>query len=195
MLEDAKLSRTYLTWVEQNYPKFKTVDDTASSIAVCDKLYSSITDDVFSITKKNFPENSLLDSFAILCKHYPVTNEKYYTNIILEVLYLASKMTRSHMHSYPDYTKMKKTNDETEFFDEFTIAVMIIRPIQTYLLNNPVATLTKNTEDNFVLIIIIFMIGNILVECLIFLIINRKLIRRVLIINEEVRCLTLCLTA
>ena len=90
---------------------------------------------------------------------------------------------------------MKKTNDETEFFDEFTIAVMIIRLIQTYLLNNPVSTLTKNTEDNFVLIIIIFMIGNILVECLIFLIINRKLIRRVLIINEEVRCLTLCLTA
>ena len=77
MVEDAKLSRTYLTWVQQNYPKFQTVDDTASSIAVCDILYSSITDDVFSITKKNFPGNSLLDSFAILCKHYPVTNEKY----------------------------------------------------------------------------------------------------------------------
>ena len=54
-------------------------------------------------------------------------------------------MTRSYMHSYHDYTKMKKTNDETEFFDEFTIAVMIIRPNQTYLLNNPLATLTKHT--------------------------------------------------
>ena len=87
MVEEAKLSRTYLTWVEQNYPKFQTVDDTASSIAVCDKLYSSITYDVFSITKKNFPGNTILDNFAILCKHYPVTNEKYYTNLILEVFY------------------------------------------------------------------------------------------------------------
>jgi hypothetical protein len=195
LIEDAKLSRTYLTWVEQNYVKFQTVDNTATDISVCDKLYTSITDDVFSITSKNYPGNTLFKSFEILCNHYPVINEKYYSDLILETFYIAAKMTRSYMHSYPDYTKMKKTNDETEFFDEFTIAVMIIRPIQTYLLNNPVATLTKNTEDNFVMIIIIFMIGNILVECLIFLIINRKLIRRVLIINEEIRCLTLCLTA
>ena len=90
---------------------------------------------------------------------------------------------------------MKKTNDETEFFDEYTIAVMIIRPIQTYLINNNIADLTKSTEDNFVIIVIVFMIGNILVECLIFFVINKKLIRRVLVINDEIRCLTLCLTA
>jgi hypothetical protein len=30
------------------------------------------------------------------------------------------------MHFYHDYTKMKKTNDETEFFDEFTIAVITL---------------------------------------------------------------------
>ena len=90
---------------------------------------------------------------------------------------------------------MKKTNDETEFFDEFTIAVIIIRPIQTYLLNNNIASLIKITEDNFVLIVIVFMVGNLLVECLIFIVINKKLIRRVLVINEEITCLTLCLTA
>ena len=104
-------------------------------------------------------------------------------------------MTRNYLHSYSDYMKMKKTNDETEFFDEFTIAVIIIRPIQTYLLNNNIASLTKSTEDNFVLIVIVFMVGNLLVECLIFIFINKKLIRRVLVINEEITCLTLCLTA
>jgi hypothetical protein len=195
LIEQAKVSRTHLTWIESNYPKFQAIEDKASEISFCDNLYTKIVDDVFAITKQNYPANSLTDSLAIVCKHYPVMGEKYYTNIIEDINYIAVKMTRNYLHSYPDYTKMKKTNDETEFFDEFTIAVMIIRPIQTYLLKNDIANLTKATEDNFVMIVIVFMIGNILVECLIFLVINRKLIRRVLIINEEIRCLTLCLTA
>jgi hypothetical protein len=195
LIEDAKISRNYITNIEYNYPKFAAVEEAANQIAWCDNLYSQIEDNVFSVTKKSFSGNTLLENLKIVCKHYPVMGESYYANAIEEINYIAAKMTRSYLHSYPDYAKMKKTNDETEFFDEFTIAVIIIRPIQTYLLKNNIANLTKSTEDNFVMIVIIFMIGNILVECLIFLVINKKLIRRVLVINEEITCLTLCLTA
>jgi hypothetical protein len=194
-IEDAKLSRNYISYLENNYPKIAKVEQKANEIAWCEYLYNNIDDDIFSVTKKSFPENTLAENLVILCKHYPVMNLSYYKNLITEINYIAAKMVRSYLHSYPDYTLMKKTNDETEFFDEFTIAVMIIRPIQTYLLENDIANLTKSTEDNFVAIVIIFMIGNILVECLIFFVINRKLISRVLTINEEIRCLTLCLTA
>jgi hypothetical protein len=195
IIEEAKLSRTYISFVEKNYPKFAAVEHTANTIAWCDNLFFVVDDDVFAVTKKAFPGNTLLENLSIVCKHYPVMGESYYTNIIEEINYIAAKMVRSYLHSYPDYTMMKKTNDETEFFDEFTIAVMIIRPIQSHLLKNDIANLTKSTEDNFVMVVIIFMIGNILVECLIFFVINRMLIRRVLVINDEIRCLTLCLTA
>jgi hypothetical protein len=195
LLEDSKLDKKYLTQLEKNYQKYEEIEHQANEASYCDHLYSGIEDDVFSITKKLYPGDSLIKNLIILCHQYPVTGEKYYKNIIEEINYIGAKMIRNYNHSYGDYTKMKATNDETEFFDEFTIAVMIIRPIQTYILNTHIGEMIKSTEENFVLFIIIFMIGNILMECLIFFVINRKLIRRVLVINDEIRCLTLCLTA
>lgn len=150
---------------------------------------------MFSISKSLYTGTTLQENLKILCKQYPVTQLKSFKDLIEEINFIGAKMIRNYLRSYGDYTLMKKINDETEFFDEFTIAVMIIRPIQTYILDNFINKLTTSSEDNFVLCIIIFMTGNLLVECIIFFVINRKLIRRVLIINEEIKYLTLCITA
>jgi hypothetical protein len=195
LIEESKLDRVSLYKLEDKYPKFKDLNAQASTASGCDYLYSNINDDVFSITKSLYPGNTLLDNLKILCKQYSVTNLKSFKDLMEEINFIGAKMIRSYLRSYGDYALMKKTNDETEFFDEFTIAVMIIRPIQTYILNNYISELTNSSEEGFVLCVIIFMIGNLLVECLIFFIINRKLIRRVLVINEEIKCLTLCITA
>jgi hypothetical protein len=195
LIEESKVDRISLYKLEDQYPRFKGINDQASIASGCDYLYTNINDDVFTITKSLYPGNTLLDNLKILCKQYAVTNLKSFKDLVEEINFIGAKMIRSYLNSYGDYALMKKTNDETEFFDEFTIAVMIIRPIQTYILNNYITQLTNSSEENFVLCVIIFMIGNLLVECIIFFVINRKLIRRVLVINEEIKCLTLCITA
>jgi hypothetical protein len=195
LIEESKVDRISLYKLEDQYPRFKEINDQASIASGCDYLYTNINDDVFAITKSLYPGNTLLDNLKILCKQYAVTDLKSFKDLVEEINFIGAKMIRSYLNSFGDYSLMKKTNDETEFFDEFTIAVMIIRPIQTYILNNYITQLTNSSEDNFVLCVIIFMIGNLLVECIIFFVINRKLIRRVLVINEEIKCLTLCITA
>jgi hypothetical protein len=195
IIEDAKLHNKFISLQEKNHPKLHIVEEEANLFSDCEYLYRNVNDEVLNITKLNYPDGVLVDNLIKLCKHYKIMKEKNFKNLIEEAYYLAKKIILNYNSTYGDYTEMKRLNDLPDFFDEFTISAMLMRPIQEYVLSHSIHEITLDAEHFYLLCMIIFMIGNILVECLIFIVINKKLIRRVLIINDEIRCLTLCLAA
>jgi hypothetical protein len=195
MIEDAKLHKKYIKLIERNNPEFSRIEEEANSFSDCEYLYRNVNDEVLNITKLNYPDGVLVDNLIKLCNHYKIMKQKKFSNVVEEAYFLAKKIIINYNYTYGDYTKMKQLNDLPEFFDEFTISALIIRPIQEYLLTHSIHDITIEKEQFYLICVITFMIGNILVECLIFIVINRKLIRRVLTINEEIRCLTLCIAA
>jgi hypothetical protein len=195
LVEESKLYGFYLSKLEKSYSKFEVVNTGADMYSDCEYLYNNIKDDVFEITKSFYNENELISNLIKLCKYYSVMQKKNFKNIIEEINYVTMKLVKQYEFSYGNYANMKELNDNTEFFDDFTVNLMIFRPLQSHIINNQIETIVTNSENYFLICIIAFMIGNILVECIIFFVINRKLIARVLVINEEIRCLTLCITA
>jgi hypothetical protein len=195
MIEDSKLRKKYIKLIERNNPEYYRIEEEANLFSECEYLYRNINDEVLNITKLNYPDGVLIDNLIKLCSHYKIMTQKKFSNVVEEAYYIAKKIILSYNYTYGDYAKMKQLNDLPEFFDQFTVSALIIRPIQGYLLTHSIHDITIEKEQFYLICVITFMIGNILVECLIFFVINRKLIRRVLTINEEIRCLTLCLAA
>jgi hypothetical protein len=195
IVEEIKVNSRYLAVIERNHPKFKLVESDANLYSDCDYLYKNIVDDVYAEIASNYDGGTLTDNLIKLCNNFPVMKKKKFINIIEEINYVTMKLMKNYDYAFGSYMKMKETNDNTEFFDDFTLSVMIVRPLQTYLIKNQIFDLMAKSEHYFLICVIGYMIGNLIVECVIFFIINRKLITRVLVINEEIRCLTLCITA
>jgi hypothetical protein len=195
LIEDSKLHSNFITSTEKNRAGFSSIETTAETLFNCEYLYSNVNDGVFSKMKNNFEGNILRDNLITLCKQYPVMQNKKLVNLIEDLNFSATKMIRQYLAAYGNYNLMKNINDYPEFIDEMTKSIFILRPIQTYIFSQEIRNLTVSSGNFFLLCVILFMIGNILVECLIFFVINRKLILRVLDINEEIRCLTLCIAA
>jgi hypothetical protein len=195
LLEDSKMHGNFLKYTEKNRAGFSSIQATAQTLFNCEYLYSNINDEVFSVTKNNYEGNILRDNLITLCKQYPVMQNKQLVNLIEDLNFSATKMIRQYLAAYGDYNLMKNIIDYPEFMDEMTKSIFIMRPIQTYIFSQDIRNLTVASGNFFLLCVIMFMVGNILVECLIFFVINRKLILRVLNINEEIRCLTVSIAA
>jgi hypothetical protein len=195
LLEENKNNNLYLSKLEKGNSKFENINTNANLYSSCEFLYNNINDDVFEITKKSYNDKELISNLIKLCNYYPVMQNKNLKNIIEEINYVSMKLLKQYDYSYGEYNKVKELNDNYEFYDEFTLNLMILRPLQSHIINTQLHTIVTDSENNFSTVIITFMIGNIIVECIIFFVINRKLIAKAIIINEEINCLTLCVTA
>jgi hypothetical protein len=193
LLSNNKNNENKLEIYERSYSKFKSISENANSITDCSKLYTSFQDEIFSISQQNFEAESLFNNLIKICNNFPVLKNKNFRITLEELNYSSLKLIRRYLFSNGNYTQMKILNDDTDFYDEFTLSIMILRPIQTFIFKNDLTTVIYNSDSYFLNTIIWFMIGNILVELVIFFVIERKLIRRIIEINEEVGCLTLCL--
>jgi hypothetical protein len=196
LIEEMKLHNKLLTIKEDRNINFKNLEKQANLLCDCDYLYKNINDEIFSASKKLFEDDStLFNNLVTLCKQFPMMSKNSIKNLIEDLNYSTMKLTRAYLESNGDYDKIKKIKNEKEFYDIFTINLMILRPLQNYIIQNYILSIILGSEEYFMVCVTAFMIGNFMVECLIFIIINRKLIRRVSNINDEIRCLTICLTA
>lgn len=195
LLEENKINSLYLSKLEKSHSTFENMNINSDVYSNCEYLYNNINDDIFETTKKFYNENELSLNLIKLCKYYPIMQRKNFKNIIEEISYISMKLLKQYDFSYGKYDRVKELNDNNEFYDEFTLNLLVLRPLQSHIINTQLNTIVTNIDNNFSTVILAFMIGNILLECIIFFVINRKLIAKALFINEEISCLTLCITA
>lgn len=196
LLNNNKILATKLQIYEKKYSKFKTIIDNSNSLIDCSKIYTIFEDEIFSAAKKKFSSSSrdiLFSNLKKICNNFSIVNLHNYRNALEELNYSSIKLMRRYLFSTGNYTRMKIINDDVEFYNEFTLSIMILRPIQNYIFKNDITNVINSSDSYFLNTIIWFMLGNILLELVIFFVIERKLIRRIIEINEEVGCFTTCL--
>jgi hypothetical protein len=172
------------------YPTLVNIGQESDRISDCDTLYSNLRDSVFDKLSMNYQPNQLKETLTKVCKSYSVMKAKNFDNIINEMDYTILKLIKEYDKIYGNYELHKKINDYDSFFDMFTITVLILRPIQSYLIDNIILYKISETLNNYLVTLMSYLICNIFVEVLIFISINRLLINRVMEINREIDCLT-----
>jgi hypothetical protein len=182
--------KSYLEIMRRTSPLLLDIGIESDRLSDCNFLYSNLRDSVFEKLSLNYQPNELKDTLTKVCNSYPIMKANTFDNIVNEMDYTIFKLIKEYDKVYGNYELAKRINDYDNFFDMFTITVLILRPIQSYLIDNVILNKIVETLNNYLITIMSYLICNIFVEVIIFISISRLLINRVLQISKEINCLT-----
>jgi hypothetical protein len=153
----------------------------------CDYLYHNIKDPIFHSFKDSYSFSKFTYDLVKLCNSYPSMEVKNFMSLIESVNYSNMKLLKMYNQQFKNYDQVSVINDLDEFYDQFTIVVLIIRPIQTFLYDTIISNSIEQARNSFLICIFIYLVLNILVEIAIFLLIDGIFIQKVLLIENEIK--------
>ena len=121
---------------------------------------------------KNFNNTSYKDYYSAICNLYPVASSGSDSNIIMEILYNVEMMYQkfspndSFEKIYQLYVKQPK------HYNMYTIVLTLSRIIRTHFNDNIFSKEVDNIFDSFSSIFIIYLVLSVLIEIVIFFILN-----------------------
>jgi hypothetical protein len=173
-----------------NYKEFDLVIQSDYNLMDCTNIFSGLSDDVFENMKQYYGSEQLFTSLQNLCKSYAIMIQNKIFYLIEYINYESLGLLNLFNEAIvKGYSQIKELNDNDKFLDVFSLIVLILRPIQTYLIDEVISQIINSSADNYLYITLTYLILNIIVDIIIFYIINKKVVSKVFEINKEIKCL------
>jgi hypothetical protein len=150
----------------------------------CNYVYSNFNKDLDGITS-NYPELATLPKKMCEALKYTNNTHNLFINVIEEINFTNRRILHSIANSNMSYSQLREIFEKQTLWDISAYAIFVVRPMQDYLKETVVFDEYYGTASGLHRIIILFLILYVLLEILIFYLINSKFSRTILNTNEK----------
>jgi len=193
-LEVIKLMNMQLMKIQKSSKKYSNIKTQMTSAMNCNELYANTDDEIIKTLITAYPSGVLQKSLQAYCLTFPFMQKNDSNSIIYDVNYSMMKLVQDFESADGDYLKIKRIFDQDIYLEMKAIITLIFRPVESYVLNSILIPLIKNVTSSYLLIIIFYLICNIFVDIIIFIVIKQKLIKKVNEIDDDIKCLLECIS-
>jgi hypothetical protein len=176
----------------ENLSNLKEVYDFQKNYTGCQNIYSdrdTIFNQIISESSNNWNYSHLIDSMSNVCQSYYFMNDGFsdiLDTLHTELLYKNKLLLNKYEQTGQEYSKMKTTWDDSEFFDLEIIFLIILRPVSELFLENIIYTLVTNSIDYFSVYTLFFLVFNIFIDVLIFYLIEKLVLNNIQDVDEHI---------
>lgn len=115
-------------------------------------------------------------------------------SIFDEISYDSLHLYNLYDSSLKSYTEIVNIYEDFMFYDVFLIFIFIFRPVRKFTSDYVYNNIILNSSDNYLVFTIVYLILNILVDLLIFYIINRMIVKKISDINKHLNNMITCIS-
>jgi len=159
----------------------------------CNTIYQSYNDPLISKINKMLPKSDVINGLTIICKNFPILKEKDYFKLYEETNYILRSINHQLQDGPKSYDKIRNIYFGDNIFALFIGILFILRPIRVYIENNLLNILIEASIGNYILSVIIYLIFNYIIDFIFIYLIKKKIVNKVLEIDENVINLMDCL--
>lgn len=153
----------------------------------CEMIYQDYNDNliksVYTKYHDMFPD--MTNDLIKTCNTYSEMRLESLYLIKEEMTYQNKFLFRKFENSDFSYTQIKEVYDDFKFFDLLTIFLLIMRPIDNYININLILPLVQMTINNYLIFNVCYLVCNFFIDIIIFYFINKKIIKKVLYLNDN----------
>jgi len=191
--------------------KFKQLDEMEQSLMNCSFIYNNLNDSIlFDLYQQAnnsaalAPEtNSTLTlnaaaimrtSLTAICELYPFMSSNRIDSVFGEISYNSLLLYNTFKTSNKTYKDINDVHDSFKFYDVFLVLLMIFRPIRKYSSDYVYENIILMSSANYLVFTIVYLILNIIVDLMIFYVINSLVVKKISDINRHLNNMIRCIS-
>jgi hypothetical protein len=165
---------------------------TTVNLFKCKYLVDMINDNIFTSNYDDFGKDKVVSFITNTCLQLGMLDINM-DQLYNDIRYSSLKLLKQYNSSSQDYNKMIDIYDSDEFRRLNYLLLLYYRPIQSYLLMNIYIPTILQSNDIFLVITMVYLILNIVLDVLLYLVIDFLIVKRSTKVNNNFNTLIECL--
>lgn len=164
----------------------------------CEFIFKNFTDSIYSKLAAQYESSKAANNFRLsdelikICNLYPFMKLKNNYKILEEINYKTHTLYNEFNDSSKALANIQQIYQKDTLYDLTNIILFILRPIREITRNNLFFPMAQSAINLYLIFTIIYLVFNFMVDLLIFFLINKNIIKRVLLLNDDFRSAIKC---
>jgi len=178
--------------------RFKKLNEMEKNLMNCTFIYENLNDsilfDMYNSYSNSSSSSELKLSLTEICKSYAFMKTDLIDSVFDEISYNTFHLYNLYDSSSKTINDVRIIHENNMFYDVFLVLLIIFRPIRKYSSDFVYENIILMSSANYLVFTIIYLILNIIVDLMIFYVINRLVVKKISDINKHLNNMITCIS-